>query len=235
QLISKGVLKNPAQFIRSVPHMSFVWGDANVSYLRKRYETMKDHHLFRGMEYSEDQLTIKEWIPLIMEGRSPDQPVAATKMDIGTDVNFGALTRCLFEYLKKQPNFKLRLAHEVRDLERLSDGRWKIEVRNSTTKRKRTVIAKFVFIGAGGGALPLLEKSDIKEGKGFGGFPVSGQWLRCTNPDVIAQHEAKVYGKAAVGSPPMSVPHLDTRIIDGKKALLFGPYAGFSTKFLKNG
>src|SRR5690606_19799480 len=82
QLISKGVLKNPAQFIRSVPHMSFVWGDANVSYLRKRYETMKDHHLFRGMEYSEDQLTIKEWIPLIMEGRSPDQPVAATKMDI---------------------------------------------------------------------------------------------------------------------------------------------------------
>lgn len=235
QLVDKGVLKNPAQFIRSVPHMSFVWGDTNVSYLRKRYETMKDHHLFKGMGYSEDPQLIKEWIPLIMEGRKAGQPVAATKMDIGTDVNFGALTRCLFEYLKKQANFKLRLAHEVRDLERLPDGRWKIEVRNSTTKRKRTVIAKFVFIGAGGGALPLLEKSGIKEGKGFGGFPVSGQWLRCTNPEVIAKHEAKVYGKAAVGSPPMSVPHLDTRIIDGKKALLFGPYAGFSTKFLKNG
>jgi len=234
-LVARGILKNPAQFIKSVPHMSFVWGDANVDYLRKRYEAMQNHHLFKGMEYSEDHALLQHWIPLIMEGRSTDQPVAATKMDIGTDVNFGALSRCLFEFLRKQANFKLRLAHEVRDLERLPDGRWKIEVRNSTTKRKRTVITKFVFIGAGGGALPLLEKSDIKEGKGFGGFPVSGQWLRCTNPEVIAKHEAKVYGKAAVGSPPMSVPHLDTRIIDGKKALLFGPYAGFSTKFLKNG
>lgn len=234
-LVEKGVLKNPAQFIRSVPHMSFVWGDENVEFLRKRYAALQQNHLFKGMEYAEDHAQIQEWIPLIMEGRDIHEPVAATKMDIGTDVNFGALSRCLFEFLRKQPHFKLKLAHEVRDLERLPDGRWKIEVKNSTTKRKRTVIAKFVFIGAGGGALPLLEKSDIKEGKGFGGFPVSGQWLRCTNPEVIAKHEAKVYGKAAVGSPPMSVPHLDTRIIDGKKALLFGPYAGFSTKFLKNG
>ncbi|HWV71364.1 MAG TPA: malate:quinone oxidoreductase [Pseudosphingobacterium sp.] len=234
-LVEAGILKDPTQFIKSIPHMSFVWGNDNVEYLRKRYDAMINHHLFRGMEYSEDKSVIEKWIPLIMEERAVSQPVAATKMDIGTDVNFGALTRCLFEYLKKQPHFKLRLAHEVKDLERMPDGRWKIEVKNSTTKRKRTVLAKFVFIGAGGGALHLLEKSDIKEGKGFGGFPVSGQWLRCTNPKVIAQHEAKVYGKAAVGSPPMSVPHLDTRIIDGKKALLFGPYAGFSTKFLKNG
>lgn len=234
-LVEKGVLKDPTQFIKSIPHMSFVWGDDNVDYLRKRYDAMVNHHLFKGMEYSEDKNIIEKWIPLIMEGRAASQPVAATKMDIGTDVNFGALTRCLFDYLRKQANFKLRLAHEVKDLERMPDGRWKIEVKNSTTKRKRTILAKFVFIGAGGGALHLLEKSDIKEGKGFGGFPVSGQWLRCTNPKVIAQHEAKVYGKAAVGSPPMSVPHLDTRIIDGKKALLFGPYAGFSTKFLKNG
>ncbi|MFC6099291.1 malate:quinone oxidoreductase [Olivibacter domesticus] len=234
-LVEKGVLKDPTQFIKSIPHMSFVWGNDNVDYLRKRYDAMINHHLFKGMEYSEDKNIIEKWIPLIMEGRAANQPVAATKMDIGTDVNFGALTRYLFDYLRKQANFKLRLAHEVKDLERMPDGRWKIEVKNSTTKRKRTILAKFVFIGAGGGALHLLEKSDIKEGKGFGGFPVSGQWLRCTNPKVIAQHEAKVYGKAAVGSPPMSVPHLDTRIIDGKKALLFGPYAGFSTKFLKNG
>lgn len=234
-LVSKGVLKDPTQFIKSIPHMSFVWGNENVDYLRKRYNAMIDHHLFKGMEYSEDKSVLEKWIPLIMEKRPAEQPVAATKMDIGTDVNFGALTRFLFEYLRKQTHFKLRLAHEVRDLERMPDGRWKIEVRNSTTKRKHTIIAKFVFIGAGGGALHLLEKSDIREGKGFGGFPVSGQWLRCSNPEVIAQHEAKVYGKAAVGSPPMSVPHLDTRIIDGKKALLFGPYAGFSTKFLKNG
>lgn len=55
----------------------------------------------------------------------------------------------------------------------------------------------------------------------------------CTDPVVVAKHNAKVYGKAAVGAPPMSVPHLDTRVIDGKKALLFGPYAGFTTKYLK--
>ncbi|QNL52159.1 malate:quinone oxidoreductase [Olivibacter sp. SDN3] len=234
-LVEQNILKEPTQFIRNVPHMSFVWGETNVDYLRKRFKKMEDHHLFKGMEYSEDRSTLQNWMPLVMEGRRADQAVAATRMDIGTDVNFGGLTRCLFDHLRKQSHFKLRLAHEVRDLERLPDGRWKIEVRNSTTKRKRTVIAKFVFIGAGGGALHLLEKSGIKEGKGFGGFPVSGQWLRCTNPAIVAKHEAKVYGKAAVGSPPMSVPHLDTRIIDGKKALLFGPYAGFSTKFLKNG
>lgn len=234
-LVEKGILGEPEKFITSVPHISFVWGDKNVAYLKKRYETMLEHHLFKGMEYSEDKEQLSEWIPLVMEGRTDGVKVAATKMDIGTDVNFGALTRAMLNDLLKQPNFKLRLAHEVRDIERLSNGKWKIEVRNSTTKQKRTVVAKFIFIGAGGGALHLLEKSGIPEGKGFGGFPVSGQWLRCTNPDIIAKHDSKVYGKASVGSPPMSVPHLDTRIIDGKKALLFGPYAGFSTKFLKNG
>ncbi|WP_262497498.1 malate:quinone oxidoreductase [Parapedobacter luteus] len=234
-LVANGLVDQPEQFIRSVPHMSFVFGKSNVSFLRRRYETMRDHHLFQGMEYTEDHEVLRQWVPLIMEGRNPDEQLAATKIDIGTDVNFGALTRSLFFHLARKSNVKLRLAHEVRDIERAANGRWEVTVKNLTTDKKRTVSAKFVFIGAGGGSLLLLEKSGIQEAKGFGGFPVSGQWLKCTNPEVIAKHHAKVYGKAAVGSPPMSVPHLDTRVIDGKTALLFGPYAGFSTKFLKNG
>ncbi|RQP17814.1 MAG: malate:quinone oxidoreductase [Parapedobacter sp.] len=234
-LVANGLVDRPESFIRSIPHMSFVFGKENVAFLKKRYETMKGHHLFQGMEYTEDHVLLNEWIPLMMEGRDEKELLAATKIDIGTDVNFGALTRALFRHLMQQGGVKLRLAHEVRDIERAADGRWEVTVKNLTTDRKRTVSAKFVFIGAGGGSLLLLEKSGIPEAKGFGGFPVSGQWLKCTNPAVIAQHHAKVYGKAAVGSPPMSVPHLDTRVIDGKLALLFGPYAGFSTKFLKNG
>ncbi len=234
-LVANELIDQPERFIRSIPHMSFVFGESNVAFLRKRYEAMREQHLFRGMEYTEDHETLRRWIPLIMEGRDANEVLAATKINIGTDVNFGALSRALFNHLVWKDNVKLRLAHEVRDIERANDGRWKVTVKNLTTDKKRTVSAKFVFIGAGGGSLLLLEKSGIPEAKGFGGFPVSGQWLKCTNPDVIAQHHAKVYGKAAVGSPPMSVPHLDTRIIDGKMALLFGPYAGFSTKFLKNG
>jgi len=234
-LVELGLISMPEKFIRSIPHMSFVLGDDNVSFLKKRYEAMQTNHLFRGMTYTEDYEKIKEWVPLIMEGRAKTEKVAATRIEIGTDVNFGALTRAMLQYLWAQSDVELKLAHEVQEIEKTDDGRWEIEVKNLTTKRKKKISAKFVFIGAGGGSLLLLEKSGIAEAKGFGGFPVSGQWLKCVNPEVIEKHHAKVYGKAAVGSPPMSVPHLDTRFIDGKKALLFGPYAGFSTKFLKNG
>ncbi len=234
-LIEKDFLSSAADFIRPIPHMSFVWGKDNVNYLHKRYDALTQCHLFKGMEYSEDPATIREWIPLVMEGRKPTDQVAATRMDLGTDVNFGALTRTMFQQLQQMSGVSLHFNHEVRKLERDETSGWQIRVKNLETGKRRTVKTKFVFIGAGGGSLHLLEKSDIPEGKGFGGFPVSGQWLKCTNPDVIEKHNAKVYGKAAVGSPPMSVPHLDTRMIDGKKALLFGPYAGFSTKFLKNG
>jgi len=234
-LVELGLISVPEDFIHSIPHMSFVLGDDNVSFLKKRYEALQTNHLFKGMTYTEDVDQIKNWIPLVMEGRGKDDKIAATRMEIGTDVNFGALTRAMLEYLRKQKSVDLKLAHEVQDIKKAEDGRWEIKVKNLTTKKKKTALAKFVFIGAGGGSLLLLEKSDIPEAKGFGGFPVSGQWLKCVNPEVIEKHNAKVYGKAAVGAPPMSVPHLDTRFIDGKKALLFGPYAGFSTKFLKNG
>jgi malate dehydrogenase (quinone) len=234
-LVQQGCIKSPETFIQSVPHMSFVWGENNVQYLKKRQQSLESNNLFKGMQYSEDPEVLKNWIPLVMEGRDPAEKVAATRMEAGTDINFGALTRSLIAYLQQQEGVHVHLKHEVRDLKKEEDGRWYLKVKNLETGKKRTLHTKFVFIGAGGGSLPLLEKSDIPEGKGFGGFPVSGQWLICKNPAVVERHAAKVYGKASVGAPPMSVPHLDTRMIDGKKALLFGPYAGFSTKFLKNG
>ena len=225
----------PTTFIRPIPHMSFVWGEQNVAFLQKRYEALRQNILFQAMQYSEDPQQLTEWMPLIMEGRDPAQKVAATYMPLGTDVNFGTLTRAMFHCLKDMDGVTLHFNQEVRDLDREKEGTWEVSVRNRDTHERRKIHAKFVFIGAGGGSLPLLLKSGIPEGRGYGGFPVSGQWLRCTNPAIIQQHHAKVYGKAEVGSPPMSVPHLDTRMIKGKQELLFGPYAGFSTKFLKKG
>lgn len=234
-LVEKGIIKNPEQFIRKVPHMSAVFGEKDVQFLKTRFNSMTKETLFKGMEYTEDPEVLKQWVPLMMKGRDSKEPIAATKMDIGTDVNFGELTRVLIAHLSKKDNINLSLNQEVKDIERESDGRWEVEVKDLKTGEKRDIKAKFVFIGAGGHSLLLLEKSGIPEAKGYGGFPVGGQWLRCVNEDIIAQHDAKVYGKASVGAPPMSVPHLDTRVIDGKRALLFGPYAGFSTKFLKKG
>lgn len=234
-LVAKKAIPSPESFIRNIPHMSFVWGGDNVFYLRKRFQALKDQPLFAGMQYSEKWPQLEEWMPLVMEGRDPGSEVAATRIETGTDVNFGALTKALFDYLQTLNGVTLHLSHEIRDLDKNDDGTWKVKVKDLEKHEKKELNAKFVFIGAGGGSLPLLEKSNITEAEGFGGFPVSGQWLRCNNQEVIERHAAKVYGKASVGSPPMSVPHLDTRMIDGKKALLFGPYAGFSTKFLKKG
>ncbi len=234
-LIDKNATCEPQNFIRNVPHMSFVWGAENVFYLQKRFEALKGQSLFSGMQFSKKWSQLETWMPLVMEGRDPGIEVAATRVETGTDVNFGALTRELFQYLQSLPNVEIHLNHEIRDLEKEDNGKWKVKIKDLIQDEKKECVADFVFIGAGGGSLPLLEKSDIKEAEGYGGFPVSGQWLRCNNESVIEQHAAKVYGLAGVGSPPMSVPHLDTRMIDGKKALLFGPYAGLSTKFLKNG
>ncbi|WP_443944650.1 malate:quinone oxidoreductase [Pedobacter sp. AW1-32] len=234
-LVDKGMISSPENFIRKVPHMSFVWGEKNVEYLRKRFQALQKSDLFNDMEFTEDFSVIEKWAPLIVDGRDTGSKVAATKMDLGTDVNFGSLTRDLFGTLKSKTGVGLHFNSDIRNLKKDRNGNWVVKIKNLQSGEIRKRVAKFVFIGAGGGSLPLLEKSGIPEGKGFGGFPVSGQWLKCTNDDIIKQHEAKVYGKAAVGAPPMSVPHLDTRMINGKRALLFGPYAGFSTKFLKNG
>lgn len=228
-LVRQGDVITPEEFIHPVPHLSFVWGEEPAAYLRRRWEAMSQHHCFEGMEFSEDRRRLAEWMPLVMEGRDPAQPVAANRMVTGTDVNFGALTRGLIAYLESLEGVRLHFHSRVTDLSREGEH-WLVSLENQEKVR-----ARFVFLGAGGGALPLLQKSDIPEADGYGGFPVSGLWLRCDNPQVVSRHHAKVYGKPSVGAPPMSVPHLDTRHVDGTTSLLFGPYAGFSTKFLKHG
>lgn len=234
-LVEKGLLPAPTNFINPTPHLSFVWGKDDVDFLRKRYDLLKAHHLFKDMEYSEDPAVLSTWMPLVMQHRDPKQKVAATRVAYGSDVDFGSLTRSFVGNLANKTNFKLKLNTEVRQLKQLANGRWQVSLVNLKTKKTQLFDAGFVFLGAGGGALKLLQKSGVPESHGYGGFPVSGQWLVCDKPELIAQHKSKVYGKAALGAPPMSVPHLDIRLIDGKPALLFGPYAGFTTKFLNEG
>jgi malate dehydrogenase (quinone) len=231
-LVETGVLPEPEKFINSTPHMTFVHGASNVDYLRKRRDALAGEPLFAGMEYSEDPAVIGKWTPLITKKRTPRQKIAATRMVSGTDVDFGALTGYLFDSLKER-GVKVHVNQQVTNLKQQDDGSWKIKLLSLVGRYVNTVEARFVFVGAGGGALALLQKSGIPEIKGFGGFPISGQFLRTSNPAVVAQHQAKVYGKAAVGAPPMSVPHLDTRVVDGETSLLFGPFAGFNPKFLK--
>ncbi|MGM8930459.1 malate dehydrogenase (quinone) [Salinicola halophyticus] len=234
--VREGVLANPRSFINTVPHLSFVWSGERVSFLKTRFEAMRQNPLYAGMDYSDDPQKISEWIPLVMTGRDTDEPVAATRMPIGTEVNFGEITRQMMNSLARRDNFHLSVNTQVRDLERNRDGSWKVTVANTSDgENERSVNARFVFIGAGGAALPLLQKSGIPEARQYGGFPVGGQFLFTTNPEVVAKHDAKVYGLAPAGSPPMSVPHIDKRILDGTPAIMFGPFATFSSKFLKNG
>lgn len=229
-----GILANPRSFINSTPHMNLVWGDENVDYLGKRYEALKASPLFSGMEFTTAPKQIAQWVPVMMEGRQPGMKLAATRSPLGTDCNWGEVTRQYIASLSKQQGFTLSTGQEVRDLERTKTG-WRVTARNLKTGQDEIINAGFVFAGAGGGALPILQKSGIPEADNYAGFPVGGSFLVTDKPEIATRHRAKVYGKAAKGSPPMSVPHLDTRFLDGKQVLLFGPFATFSTKFLKQG
>ena len=232
-LVEQNVLGDPSEFINKVPHVSFAQGMDQVDYLKARYEALKDHPLFPNMQYSDSDEKFAEFLPLMAKGRDFNNPVAISWFDEGTDINYGALTRQYLDAVTAQ-GVEVRYGNEVKNINR--DGsKWKVTTKNLHTGDTSVITANFVFVGAGGMALPLLQKAGIPEIKGYGGFPVSGQWLRCTNQELVEQHQAKVYGKASVGAPPMSVPHLDTRVIDGKKGLLFGPYAGWTPKFLKKG
>ncbi|VXB11476.1 malate dehydrogenase, FAD/NAD(P)-binding domain [Arthrobacter sp. 9V] len=231
-LVDSKVIGSPKGFINTVPHMSFVIGDDHANFLKTRYEALKPNTLFRSMEYTEDQDQIAKWAPLIVKGRDRKQRVAATHAAEGTDVDFGALTRELTDYLQGS-GAEVNYGHDVTNIHRAAGGGWDLSIKHPKSGEHGRIHAKFVFVGAGGGALHLLQASGIPESKGYGGFPVSGQFFRCTDDAVTSQHSAKVYGQASVGAPPMSVPHLDTRYVDGKRSLLFGPYAGFSTNFLK--
>jgi malate dehydrogenase (quinone) len=233
-LVNSNLIRNPQDFIMPLPHISLVQGEENIAFLKKRFKALSNNLLFQGMEFTNDPEKLVEWLPLIMEGRTLNEPIAATKIDSGTDVNFGALTRMLFDHLKSG-SVEINYKHSVMDIKRTSDGLWEVKVHDINSGKIECHTARFVFIGAGGASLPILQKTGIPESKHIGGFPVSGLFLVCNNPEVVAQHHAKVYGKAKVGAPPMSVPHLDTRYIDNQKTLLFGPFAGFSPKFLKTG
>lgn len=233
-LTKKGEIQ-PKDFILKCPHMSFVRGEDNIKFLSQRQKQMSQHHFFETMQYTQDINQIEKWAPLIVEGRDKNQKIAATFVEDGTDVDFGTLTHNLINNLKKSSNFSVHYKNEVTNLKKLEDGRWEVEFKNLVTNEKNIVLTKFIFAGAGGEALTLLQKSKIPQGKGYGGFPVSGIWLRCNSKEIAARHHVKVYGKAEAGSPPMSVPHLDARRVNGSQSLLFGPYAGFSTKFLKYG
>lgn len=233
-LARKGVLPSPQSFIRKVPHLSWVKGEAGRDFLATRQNAMTQNGLFDGMEFSDDRNTLDRWLPLIARGRTGNEMMSATRVNHGSDVNFGALTRSFGSFLQRQPQVSMHLQTRVESLRKQSD-RWSVSVAHGVTGEVTEIDAGFVFIGAGGASLPLLQKAGVEEAKGFGGFPVSGIWLACQNEALALTHSAKVYSQAEVGAPPMSVPHLDTRYIDGKPALLFGPFAGFTTRFLKAG
>jgi malate dehydrogenase (quinone) len=228
--VASGMAENPREFINPVAHVSFVHGPEQVDFLKARHAGMSAHHFFREMEYSTDRAIIASWAPLLLEGRG-DVPIAATKMDGGTDVNFGVISRKLLNWLSQQSGCGIACNHRVVDLTKTAVG-WDVAIKDLATGAIRHNHAKFVFVGAGGGSLHLLQKSGIPEAKGLGGFPIGGQWLVCENPDIVKKHQAKVYGQALDAAPTMAVPHLDTRILDGKKTLLFGPFAAWTTKFL---
>ena len=233
--VKRGILNNPHSFINSTPHMSFVWGDKNVDYLGKRYDALQKTTLFQGMKFSTDHQQIAQWAPLVMAGRDPQQKVAATWTPVGTDVNYGEITRQLIGSLQKNNHFTLQTSSEVTEFKRNGDNSWHVTIEDVNSGKQHAIDAKYVFIGAGGGALKLLQKTGIPEADNYAGFPVGGSFLMTENPDVTRQHMEKVYGQASVGAPPMSVPHIDARFIDGKRVVLFGPFATFSTKFLKQG
>lgn len=234
--VRQGVLGDPRGFINSTPHMNLVFGEENRAFIRKRVEALKASPLFAGMEMTTDPEQIQRWIPIMMEGRKPDEVLTATRSPLGTDVNLGEITRQFYGHLTDKSGVKVSTGYEVRSITRNDDGTWRVSAFNVKDSSKvQTVDARTVFIGAGGAALPLLQLSGIPEAKQYGGFPVGGEFLVTDNPEITSRHLAKVYGLADTGSPPMSVPHLDTRVLDGKKVILFGPFATWSSKFLKNG
>ena len=234
-LTNEGLLENPDEFIASVKHHSWVLGKENATYLKERFKTFKDHFMFDSIEFTREIDKMKEWFPLIMQNRTEDEIMAASRIDRGVEMNYGVLTEKLFAILENKFDTPVHCSMEVLDIDPDTDLDWTVEVRNLKTKEAHQLEAEHVFIGAGGGSLLLLQKVEIDEKEGYGGFPVSGEWLVCNNEEIIKQHNAKVYSKAGIGDPPMSTPHLDTRFIDGKRQLMFGPFAGFSPKFLKEG
>ncbi|MGY1760835.1 malate dehydrogenase (quinone) [Geodermatophilus sp. SYSU D00779] len=233
RLVERGELGPPAAFVRSVPHLGLGRGADGVAYLRARFEALRCHPLFADLEYSDDPDVLATWVPLVMAGRAEGEPMAATRAAQGTDVDFGVLTRQLLAALRARGG-EVRLGTEVTSLRR-SGGRWELAVRDRATGTRRRLRTPYVFVGAGGGTLPLLQSARVPEVRRYGAFPISGRFLRTDRPELVAAHRGKVYGHAEPGAPAISVPHLDLRVVDGRESLLFGPFAAFSPRFLTRG
>ena len=233
RLVERGELGPPEAFVRSVPHLGLGRGADGVAYLRARYEALRDSPLFADLEYSDDPDVLASWLPLVFDGRTGDEPIAATRAAQGTDVDFGVLTRQLLEVLIRRGG-QVRLRTEVTSLRRRAEG-WELAVRDRATGERRQLRAPWVFVGAGGGTLPLLQSARVPEVRRYGAFPISGRFLRTDRPELVAAHRGKVYGHAEPGAPAISVPHLDLRVVDGRESLLFGPFAAFSPRFLTRG
>jgi malate dehydrogenase (quinone) len=232
--VQNGMLKRPGDFVRPIPHVSFVHGAAGVDYLRRRHQALALNPLFAGAEFITDFDEFAARLPLMAAGRDPDEPVALDWAPAGTDVDFGALTKQLIGFCVRHGT-EVLLGHEVRAIRRLPEGGWTLDLTNRRTGQSLSLKTKFVFVGAGGATLGLLRRSGIPEARGFGGFPIGGRFLRCGVPELTAAHRAKVYGAPAPGAPATTAPHLDARVVNGASWLLFGPFAGWSPKFLKYG
>ena len=229
-----GMVFDVRGFLNPVPHVSFVQGVRRVDYLRRRRAALAGNPLFARTEWVKGAEEFARRLPYMAAQRDFAEPVALNWADEGTDVDFGALSRQLIGYGVRNGTVAM-FGHEVRNLSRQRDGTWTLTIRNRRTNESPRLNARFVFVGAGGQALPLLQKSGIKEARGFGGFPVGGRFLRSANPAITAAHHAKVYGLPEPGVPGMTAAHLDTRIVNNKPWLLFGPFAGWSPRFLKHG
>ena len=221
------------KFLKFIPHISFVSGEDNSAFLYRRYQHMKKFKEFERMQYSSSPKEIESWAPLLTLNRNTKEKIAATKIDRGTDINFEALTNEYLSYLKTNKNIEIKYSTELLNLKRIGSNNWELFLREKS--KEIVLVTNYIFLGAGGKTINLLQKSKIPESKLYGGFPVSGKWLISDKINLTSQHNSKVYGKADIGAPPMSVPHLDARWINGKKFLLYGPFAGVTTKFLKKG
>ena len=227
-MVKKNKNLKPQSFITKSSHASFVWNKKNVNFLKKRFNKIKEQPLFKGITFTENYEEIKRKFPLLIHGRNKLNDIALTNYEHGTDVNFGNLTNILISQLKKQNNFKLHLSEPIQKVTKTKDG-YLIKSKSGLQ------LTKFLFLGAGGNSIKILQNLKVKESFGYGGFPISGKWLICNNKNIVKQHQGKVYSQAETGAPPMSVPHLDIRKIGNQETLLFGPFAGFTFKFLKNG
>ena len=230
-LVEHDIVGDPNDFIHSVPHLCFLAGGDGVEFLKARHTALQGHHFFRDMDWTSDPAEIQRWIPLVMEGRA-NGPVAATK-GLGTEVNFGLLARRMGKWLSQQEGCQIISGSQVTRLRRGTDD-WRVEIRNTATKEVDALRARFVFIGAGGGSVPLLQSTGLPEFRGLGGFPIGGQWLVCDEPSVVARHDAKVYGATPASAPSLGAGHLDLRRLDGRRQLMFGPFASWTTRFLKH-